>query len=81
MKNFITIAALFGFASAAQIYDQTFTDVVMYTNINFDKQVAQKREKGISIVHFYKSGGKYFQSFYHYIISSCQKTYQIYCEL
>lgn len=32
------------------------TDVNAYTQLNFEKQVTKKREAGVSIVHFYKSG-------------------------
>lgn len=58
MYKLLTICALLGLTSAGQLYDPNHTDVTMYTNLNFDKQVVQKRTKGTSIVHFYKSGGK-----------------------
>lgn len=60
MKKFITLCALFGISSIAgkELYDPNNSDVITYTTINFDKQVTQKRDKGISIVHYYKSGGK-----------------------
>ena len=52
------LAALIGAISAKQLYDPNHTDVVPYTQLNFDKQVTQKRDKGISIVHFFKQSGK-----------------------
>ena len=54
-----TIAALLGLISADVLYMPNQSDVMMYTKINFDKQVSQQRNKGISIVHYYKSNGKY----------------------
>jgi len=30
--------------------------VVVYSKLNFEKQVTKNRDKGISIVHFYKKG-------------------------
>ena len=53
-----TIAALLGLVSAKELYPPNSSDVMMYTRLNFDKQVSQKRDKGISIVHYYKSSGK-----------------------
>ena len=60
MKKFITLCALFGFSQVAgkDLYDANLSDVINFSNINFDKQVTQKRDKGISIVHFYKQNGK-----------------------
>ena len=54
-----TIAALLGLISATELYPPNKSDVMQYTKLNFEKQVTKKRDKGISIVHYYKSGGKY----------------------
>jgi len=43
-----------------ELYDGLRSDVTIYTNLNFEKQVSKNRDKGISIVHFYKDEGKYF---------------------
>lgn len=52
------LAALFGTGQAAPIYDGNKMDVTIYTKLNFDKQVTNQRDKGTSIVHFYKASGK-----------------------
>jgi hypothetical protein len=39
------------------------SDVTVYSNLNFEKQVSKNRDKGISIVHFYKDEGKYSSNF------------------
>ena len=52
------IAALLGLVTAGDLYDPNHSDITMYTKLNWDKQVGKNREKGISIVHFYKSSGK-----------------------
>lgn len=54
----LTICALFGVSSAGPIYNSDLSDIVIFTKMNFDKQVTSKRDKGISIVHFYKNNGK-----------------------
>ena len=59
MKSF-AIAVLLGLVSSAQLYDHAKSDVTIYSNLNFEKQVSKGRDKGVSIVHFYKSTGKYF---------------------
>lgn len=55
----LTIAALLGFGLSKQLYDSVRSDVTIYTQLNFEKQVSKNRDKGISIVHFYKDSGKY----------------------
>ena len=37
------------------MYDHARSDVAIYTKLNFEKQVSKNRDKGISIVHYYKS--------------------------
>lgn len=59
LYKIITLGALFGTISAKTLYDQNMSDIVNYTNMNFDKQVSKKRDKGISVVHYYKNSGKY----------------------
>ena len=58
--KYSTLCALFGLTAAAPIYDPNHTDVVVFSQLNFDKQVTSKRDKGISIVQFYKQGGKFY---------------------
>ena len=60
MYKAITIAALLGCGLSKQIYDTVNSDVVNFTPLNFEKQVSKNRDKGISIVHYYKESGKYF---------------------
>lgn len=45
-------------AVAKPLYDAVHSDVVVYTKLNFEKQVSKNRDKGISIVHFHKDEGK-----------------------
>lgn len=40
------------------MYDHVASDVTVYGKLNFEKQVSKNRDKGISIVHFYKDEGK-----------------------
>jgi len=41
------------------LYDHISSDVTVLNKLNFEKQVSKNREKGISIVHFYKDEGKH----------------------
>ena len=54
-----TISLLVGSSLSAVLYDHAKSDVSIYTPINFEKQVTKNRESGVSIVHFYKSTGKF----------------------
>lgn len=45
-------------AKGGLLYDHVSSDVAVYNKLNFEKQVSKNREKGISIVHFYKDEGK-----------------------
>ena len=56
----LAIAALLT-TSAKEIYDHARSDVAIYSNLNFETQVTKNRDKGISIVHFYKDEGKSFE--------------------
>ena len=58
LGKFIAIAALLGSVTSTVLYNPNKMDVTIYTKLNFDKQVTNQRDKGISIVHFYKSSGK-----------------------
>ena len=40
------------------MYNPLKSAVINYNNKNFEKQVTLNREKGISVVQFYKSSGK-----------------------
>jgi hypothetical protein len=61
-----TLAALFGFISAESMYNPLKSEVSIYNTVNFPKQVTNNREKGISIVQFYKAGGKFYRNQYHF---------------
>ena len=58
LTKLLCLSALLGTAAAAPIYDSNKMDVTVYTKLNFDKQVTNQRDKGISLVHFYKASGK-----------------------
>ena len=45
--------------SAESIYNPLKSTVKIYNDKNFDKQVTLNREKGIGVVKFYKSDGKF----------------------
>lgn len=59
MKYTLALAAFLGLVDAQAIYNPAMSDVNAYTQLNFEKQVTKKRDAGISIVHFYKAGGKF----------------------
>ena len=62
MKSLLCSAigsCLLGMAAAESIYNPSTSAVAIYNNKNFEKQVSQNREKGISVVQFYKGSGKY----------------------
>jgi len=50
-------------ALTKELYDGLRSEVAIYTNLNFEKQVSKNRDKGISVVHYYKDEGKYFLNF------------------
>lgn len=39
------------------MYNPLKSEVLIYNSVNFPKQVTNNREKGISLVQFYQSGG------------------------
>ena len=57
-SKMIVLCALFGMGLSKPIYDVQMSDVAVYSKLNFEKQVTKNRDKGISIVHFYKDDGK-----------------------
>ena len=55
IKNFVIAAlCMLSSISSASLYSDNHSEVQVFTHINFDKQVGKNREKGISVVHFYK---------------------------
>ena len=52
-------AVLATMVTAESIYNPLKSTVKIYNNKNFDKQVTLNREKGIGVVKFYKSDGKF----------------------
>jgi hypothetical protein len=55
-------AVLAAIVSAESMYNPLKSEVAIYNHQNFPKQVTNNREKGISIVQFYRAGGKLFLS-------------------
>jgi len=61
MKSFIKtvtlgmLAMLNGAAADEQLYNPVKSSVQNFNNKNFEKQVTLNREKGISVVQFYKA--------------------------
>ena len=45
-------------AAAESLYNPVKSSVTIYNPKNFEKQVTLNREKGISVVQFYKGSGK-----------------------
>lgn len=45
-------------ANAESMYNAVKSSVTVFNGRNFEKQVTQNREKGISVVQFYKASGK-----------------------
>lgn len=59
LSRLIVLCALFGTSLSAPLYESNNSDVAVYSQLNFEKQVTKSRDKGISIVHYYKdSDGK-----------------------
>ena len=53
--TFASLVAMLAFmGQSKELYDHVKSDVAIYTKLNFEKQVTKSRDKGISIVHFYK---------------------------
>ena len=58
-KNQVASALIaVGMVSAESMYNPLKSTVAIYNDKNYDKQVTFNREKGISVVQFYKTGGK-----------------------
>ena len=58
LSKAVAFASMVALSSQALLYDHAKSDVSIYSKLNFEKQVSKNRDKGISVVHFYKSGGK-----------------------
>lgn len=56
IKKLITLSAFIGPSLTKSLYDTQRSDVTVYSRLNFEKQVTKNRDKGISIVHYYKKG-------------------------
>ena len=56
----LSMASLSEQAAAEQMYNPLKSTVINYNNKNFEKQVTLNREKGIGVVQYYKSSGKFF---------------------
>ena len=69
----LLLVGLLSLTQAKSLYDPYKSYVTIMNNKNFDAQVTNNRAKGISIVHFYKEGGKVyigtFQSVLTYILT------------
>ena len=57
-KQVTAAMAVLGMVSAESMYNPLKSTVAIYNDKNLDKQVTFNREKGISVVQFYKAGGK-----------------------
>ena len=53
-QTIFVLAALLGLANAESAYNPTKSAVQILNTKNFEKQVTYNREKGISVVQFYK---------------------------
>lgn len=66
-KSFMKIMGVFllstiSIVSAKALYDSVKSYVFVLNSKNFDAQVLKNRQKGITIVNFYKESGKILQS-------------------
>lgn len=51
----VAMLCLASFSSAESMYNPLKSTVAIYNDKNYDKQVTYNREKGISVVQFYKA--------------------------
>lgn len=51
-------AAVLSLTTAKPLFDSVKSYVFVLNNKNFDSQVTKNRQKGITIVNFYKESGK-----------------------
>ena len=56
----LLFTGMMSLTSAESMYNPLKSTVAIYNNKNYDKQVTYNREKGISVVQFYKADGKCF---------------------
>ncbi len=63
MRSLLSLSAILAFvgltALAKPLYDSVKSYVVVLNQKNFDSQVSKNRQKGITIVNFYKESGKF----------------------
>ena len=57
--SILVVLGLVSFATSKGIYDPVKSYVTVLNSKNFGSQIDNNRAKGISIVHYYKEGGKY----------------------
>jgi hypothetical protein len=64
MKTILSLLALsaLSVATAKPLYDSVKSYVFVLNQKNFDAQVLKNRQKGITIVNFYKESGMSIQS-------------------
>lgn len=64
MRSIVSLTAVFALAGlsamAKPLYDSVKSYVFVLNQKNFDSQVTKNRQKGITIVNFYKESGKAF---------------------
>lgn len=56
-------SSILAMSAAESMFNPATSAVSIYNNKNFEKQVMLNRDKGISIVDFYKGSGKYLHQF------------------
>ena len=63
MRSFVSLSAILALvglsALAKPLYDSVKSYVFVLNQKNFDSQVTKNRQKGITIVNFYKESGKF----------------------
>ncbi len=63
MRSLLSLSAILALvgltALAKPLYDSVKSYVVVLNQKNFDSQVSKNRQKGITIVNFYKESGKF----------------------
>lgn len=57
LKSLLVLLGLAAVATSKALYDPVKSYVTVVNNKNWDGQVAKNRQKGITIVHFYKESG------------------------
>ena len=62
-SSLVVLLSLLSLSQAKSLYDSYKSYVTILNNKNFDAQVTNNRAKGISIVQFYKEGGRYTKEY------------------